>query len=157
MANTTEMYTPSLTDLVEPAGGNTPLAIGAELQPEDESDVYEVEDILDRRLAGRQEQYLIKWKGYEENTWEPTRNISPQLLEAFWRGHPKRGRGRPRKHPETLRVLQSKIPKRGKTGCLTCRKRKKKCDEVKPNCESHFLAISHISLLIEFNVVYYRY
>lgn len=28
---------------------------------------------------------------------------------------------------------------RTKTGCLTCRKRKKKCDESKPECESHTL------------------
>jgi hypothetical protein len=71
--------------------------------------------------------------------------------------HAKRRRGRPRKHSEIPRVLESKIPKRAKTGCLTCRKRKKKCDEAKPNCEPHLLAMSHISLLIEFNLVYYRY
>ncbi|KAB8345896.1 hypothetical protein FH972_022951 [Carpinus fangiana] len=48
----------------------------------------------------------------------------------------KRGRGRPRKLP-----IQEKEPKpkgaknaRSKTGCLTCRRRKKKCDETKPTC-----------------------
>ena len=33
--------------LLEPAKGNTPLATNAELQPENELDVYEVEEILD--------------------------------------------------------------------------------------------------------------
>ena len=33
--------------LLEPARGNTPLTTNAELQPENELDVYEVEEILD--------------------------------------------------------------------------------------------------------------
>lgn len=51
----------------------------------------------------------------------------------------KRPRGRPRKHPLTPVVTNNKVTKgRSKTGCLTCRKRKKKCDEAKPRCK--FLA-----------------
>lgn len=47
----------------------------------------------------------------------------------------KRPRGRPRKHPATPAPGQSKVTKgRSKTGCITCRKRKKKCDEAKPRC-----------------------
>ncbi|KAJ2987661.1 hypothetical protein NUW58_g4380 [Xylaria curta] len=47
----------------------------------------------------------------------------------------KRPRGRPRKHPLTPQVVNSKVAKgRSKTGCITCRKRKKKCDEAKPRC-----------------------
>ncbi|KAK3689655.1 fungal-specific transcription factor domain-containing protein [Podospora appendiculata] len=47
----------------------------------------------------------------------------------------KRPRGRPRKHPLASNTAASKITKgRSKTGCLTCRKRKKKCDEAKPRC-----------------------
>jgi hypothetical protein len=50
-------------------------------------------------------------------------------------GKVKRPRGRPRKHP-LAPVVTAKITKgRSKTGCLTCRKRKKKCDEAKPRCE----------------------
>lgn len=50
---------------------------------------------------------------------------------------PKRPRGRPRKHPINPVVSASKVTKgRSKTGCITCRKRKKKCDEAKPRCES---------------------
>ncbi|KAK3400588.1 fungal-specific transcription factor domain-containing protein [Sordaria brevicollis] len=47
----------------------------------------------------------------------------------------KRPRGRPRKHPIAPVVPANKVTKgRSKTGCLTCRKRKKKCDEAKPRC-----------------------
>lgn len=48
----------------------------------------------------------------------------------------KRPRGRPRKHPRPPAVSGNKVTKgRSKTGCITCRKRKKKCDEAKPRCE----------------------
>jgi hypothetical protein len=44
-----------------------------------------------------------------------------------------RKRGRPRKHPLPVPGGQLKITKgRSKTGCITCRRRKKKCDETKP-------------------------
>jgi len=47
----------------------------------------------------------------------------------------KRPRGRPRKHPLVSVVSATKVTKgRSKTGCITCRKRKKKCDEAKPRC-----------------------
>jgi hypothetical protein len=50
---------------LELARGDTPIAADTELQPENEIIEYEVEVILDRRLVGRQEEFLIKWKGYE--------------------------------------------------------------------------------------------
>lgn len=44
-----------------------------------------------------------------------------------------RKRGRPRKHPLPAPSSQVKVTKgRSKTGCITCRRRKKKCDETKP-------------------------
>lgn len=44
-----------------------------------------------------------------------------------------RKRGRPRKHPLPAPGGQVKVTKgRSKTGCITCRRRKKKCDETKP-------------------------
>ncbi|KAL4921865.1 fungal-specific transcription factor domain-containing protein [Aspergillus aurantiobrunneus] len=46
-----------------------------------------------------------------------------------------RKRGRPRKHPLPVPGGHVKITKgRSKTGCITCRRRKKKCDETKPAC-----------------------
>jgi hypothetical protein len=49
----------------------------------------------------------------------------------------KRPRGRPRKHPVAPPIATNKVTKgRSKTGCITCRKRKKKCDEAKPRCKT---------------------
>lgn len=74
---------------------------------------------------------------------------------------PKRPRGRPRKHPLTPAVPANKVTKgRSKTGCLTCRKRKKKCDEAKPRCTCVLLAtrprqgfqvLIHVFLLVGMN------
>ena len=48
----------------------------------------------------------------------------------------KRGRGRPRKVQPSPTPSPNKVAKgRSKTGCLTCRRRKKKCDEGKPSCK----------------------
>ena len=49
----------------------------------------------------------------------------------------KRPRGRPRKHPLPVpgEATNSLGKGRSKTGCITCRKRKKKCDEAKPGCK----------------------
>lgn len=46
----------------------------------------------------------------------------------------KRGRGRPRKNPVPIPASTKVTKGRSKTGCITCRKRKKKCDESKPGC-----------------------
>lgn len=52
----------------------------------------------------------------------------------------KRPRGRPRKHPLTAHISANKVAKgRSKTGCITCRKRKKKCDEAKPRCKTELM------------------
>jgi hypothetical protein len=77
--------------LLEPARGNTPLATNTEIQPENDPDVYQVEKILDRKLVGRRELFLIKWEGYEhtDNTWEPARNINSEMLKEFQRRHPR--------------------------------------------------------------------
>jgi len=57
----------------------------------------------------------------------------------------KRPRGRPRKPPCVVINPALKSTKaRSKTGCLTCRLRKKKCDEAKPTCTSFVSAtVSH--------------
>ena len=53
-------------------------------EPDEEEGIFEVEKILDRRIATRtrsgitRKEYLIKWKGYHEsfNTWEPESGLS---------------------------------------------------------------------------------
>ena len=39
---------------------------------------------------------------------------------------------------------------RTKTGCLTCRKRKKKCDETKPECQSHVFLVRAPTLAVSY-------
>ena len=54
------------------------------LQPEPE---YEVEYILDSRGAGKEEEFLVKWRGFPESsaTWEPLSHLenSKDILKAF--------------------------------------------------------------------------
>ncbi|KAF8537395.1 fungal-specific transcription factor domain-containing protein [Trichophaea hybrida] len=64
---------------------------------------------------------------------------APPLPSAIDNGETpaKRGRGRPRKHPvPPLKTTQKVTKGRSKTGCITCRRRKKKCDETKPECNN---------------------
>jgi hypothetical protein len=46
---------------------------------------WEVEKILAKRTYRRQLQYLVKWKGWTDPTWEPARNLTncPEILEQF--------------------------------------------------------------------------
>ena len=63
---------------------------------------------------------------------EATSPISPAEHNPTTTGAARRPRGRPR------RTMSSPVVKvahpRSKTGCMTCRKRKKKCDERRPEC-----------------------
>merc|ERR1712228_751151 len=45
----------------------------------DEETMYEVEGILDHRKKDGVDFYLVKWKGYTEQTWEPDANIGEEL------------------------------------------------------------------------------
>jgi hypothetical protein len=43
---------------------------------EDDDEEYEVEKILDRKFSSNGiTQYLIKWKNYPENTWQPKKDL----------------------------------------------------------------------------------
>jgi len=52
---------------------------------EEEDDEYEVEKILDKRRKKGIIQYLVKWLGYDETTWEPEENLENcrKLVEEF--------------------------------------------------------------------------
>ncbi|THH07173.1 hypothetical protein EW145_g3557 [Phellinidium pouzarii] len=57
-----------------------------------EEEEWEVEEILDSRIYQGKLQFLVKWKGYtdESNTWEAERNCanSPELVKKFYKSHP---------------------------------------------------------------------
>ena len=76
--------------LLEPAPKNAKMQTDIEVEP-DEGE-YEVEEILDRRVKGRQEEYLIKWKGYDDskNTWESRKHLRncPEKLHQFHQRNP---------------------------------------------------------------------
>jgi hypothetical protein len=62
---------------------------------------YEVEHILDKRVRQGKTEYLVKWKGYEnnENTWEPTEHLyCPDKVQEFV-NRSKKKRARPTKEP----------------------------------------------------------
>jgi len=61
--------------LLELAPSNAKIQTTLKVEPDEQE--YEVEDILDKRTNGRTEEYLVKWKGYDnsENTWEPIKNL----------------------------------------------------------------------------------
>lgn len=47
----------------------------------DNSNVYEVERIFDKRIINKKVQYLVKWKNFDdsENSWEPEKNLNGAL------------------------------------------------------------------------------
>ena len=51
---------------------------------------YTVEKVQDTRLRYNKVQYLIKWEGYAETTWEPLDNLKNayKLVEAFHKKYP---------------------------------------------------------------------
>lgn len=60
----------------------------------DDQSEYEVEQILDSRRRRNQLQYLVKWKGYFDPTWEPSANLAhaPRLVHLFHSRYPEKPR-----------------------------------------------------------------
>jgi hypothetical protein len=57
---------------------------GRQEEEKKEEDEYEVEAVVGRRRRGGATEYLVQWKGYSEQTWEPARNLCcPELIRAF--------------------------------------------------------------------------
>ncbi|EMC95626.1 hypothetical protein BAUCODRAFT_70890 [Baudoinia panamericana UAMH 10762] len=69
----------------------------------------------------------------EEDALDDLEDAKPSILPNVTLPTPRK-RGRPRKHP----VIEQKKTShaRSKTGCGTCRRRKKKCDEARPHCSN---------------------
>jgi hypothetical protein len=74
--------------LLEPAPKEVPLS-NEQVMGEAE---YEVEQIKAHRKRRGQTEYLVKWKGYDENenTWEPAKHLknAPLILERYWAQQP---------------------------------------------------------------------
>ncbi len=102
------------------------------------TDADEVEhDVLSEHSSDR-ESIIPKLEPVEDGIIFSNLNAAPLTPSeaSVATGQKKRSRGRPRKHPIAPATTGSKITKgRSKTGCITCRKRKKKCDEAKPRCK----------------------
>jgi len=66
--------------------------------PNNQTNVQEVEEILDSRWKGGELQYLIKWKGQslEERTWEYRSEVVKGALKSCKEFH--------QKHPDAPRV-----------------------------------------------------
>ncbi|KAF5204437.1 Retrotransposable element tf2 protein type 1-like [Thalictrum thalictroides] len=57
---------------------------------DDCDDTYEVEAVLDSRTRRNKVQYLVRWTGYDDLTWEPYGNLDgcKDLLLEFHRDYP---------------------------------------------------------------------
>lgn len=55
---------------------------------DDEAAEYEVESILNKKIKNNVLHYQVKWKGYDETTWEPESNLHCRaLIRAFEARH----------------------------------------------------------------------
>jgi len=56
-----------------------------------DAEVYEVEKLLEKKVKKGKTEYLVKWKGYEdeaENTWEPVENLDCEdKIQEFEKKH----------------------------------------------------------------------
>lgn len=51
----------------------------------EEDGEYEVEQILNHRKKGRRTEFLVKWKGYTENTWETEDKFNDtECIDDYW-------------------------------------------------------------------------
>lgn len=88
-----------------------------------EEQQYEFDNVLDYGKAenGRS-QYLVKWTGYEEPSWQPVSDLKgcPDVLWAFHEAHPDKGKPPPwlkrpvaaaQKHAAPRRSPRSRMPR----------------------------------------------
>ena len=51
----------------------------------DREGMYLVEEILKEKGKGRRKQYLVKWEGYSDPTWEPALNLKHTNALQKWK------------------------------------------------------------------------
>ena len=57
----------------------------------DNNEEYEVEEIIDSRFHRNKLQFLVKWVGYQDPTWQPETDVvgnADEAIETFYRLHP---------------------------------------------------------------------
>ena len=101
-------------------------------EPEDNSE--DDDDDMDILLKAEDDEDALLMGINESNTSESPQDEAKGNILTL--SETKKKRGRPRKSPSSPFKSQTKVAKgRTKTGCITCRRRKKKCDEAKPSCK----------------------
>jgi hypothetical protein len=59
----------------------------------DGEEEWEVEEILDSRRVRNRLQYLVRWRGYPDPTWEPEDNLAEvEAVDRFHEQHPEKPR-----------------------------------------------------------------
>ena len=57
----------------------------SKVEEEPAEEEYEVEKVLEKRFRKGRVEYFVKWKNYDETTWEPLKNLTnvQDLIEKF--------------------------------------------------------------------------
>ena len=96
-------------------------------ETQDANQEYEVEKITDMRQYFRKNlitkkvelstEYLIKWVGYEQLTWEPLENLNncKELLKEFYKEHKKLLKNKKTKNDKVKKNKKSEIKKKTKS------------------------------------------
>lgn len=63
----------------------------------DSNDIYFIDQLLRMRTKDKEKQYLVKWQGYSERTWEPASNIPSEIIREFHIQKTQKGKKRKRK------------------------------------------------------------
>ncbi|KAH8819044.1 fungal-specific transcription factor domain-containing protein [Xylogone sp. PMI_703] len=104
-----------------------------QIEVDDEEEIADEEDILlDPKPEPLEDE--VDMRDLEEPAILDEATTASRSLASV--GLFKRPRGRPRKNPLPPASDAKVVKGRSKTGCITCRKRKKKCDEAKPRCNN---------------------
>jgi hypothetical protein len=83
-------------NLLEPAARDTPIPGHVAPEPPpieiEGSPEWEVMEIIDSRRYRRQLQYLVRWTGYDEPTWQPHFDLENAMdkVQSFHEQHPEK-------------------------------------------------------------------